>query len=73
MIVKGGKVETGADGEAALLFGGAAPTTDTALTDVNSVYAMVKKTDTDNHVTYVRVSAGFADSKIIKVTINPKP
>ena len=67
--VEGGTATTSATGEATLRFGGAATGTSSL---VNTVYARVKETTTKNHVTYVQVSAGFADSKVIKVTINPE-
>ena len=68
--MEGGKIETSATGEATLTFGGADP--DTALVD-NTVYAKVTAVPAtmEDVVTYVRVSAGFADAQVIKVTINP--
>ncbi len=67
--VLGGTATTSATGVARLRFGGAVTGSASV---VNTVYARVKETATKNHVTYVQVSAGFADSKVIKVTVNPE-
>ena len=73
--MEGGTVSSDTGGQATLNFVGTAADGTVPTVTANSITAVVKEVPAtmNNVVTYVQVSAGFAGSQVIKVTINPKP